>query len=239
MSLKYAVLCLAVMIAAAGIGRADDWPQWRHDAAAGAATAEQVPPNPALRWTRSLPPPTPAWPATQPWIRYDTAYSPIVVDGLLIVGSMTDDSLAAYDLDTGAVRWQFFADGPIRFAPAAAAGRVYCGSDDGYLYCLASRDGKLLWRVRGGPTEHLVLGNQRLISTWPVRGAPLVDGGVVYFAAGIWPFMGIFVHAVDAASGQPLWTNSGDGADFVVQPHKSPAFSGFLRRAIWRPRLPR
>ena len=74
-----------------------------------------------------------------------------MVDGLLIVASMTDDSLTAYDLATGVVRWQFFAGGPIRFAPAAAAGRVYCGSDDGYLYCLTARYGKLLWRVRGGP----------------------------------------------------------------------------------------
>ncbi len=68
-------------------------------------------------------------------------------------------------------------------------------SDDGYLYCLAERDGRLLWKHRGGPSDRKVLGNERMISLWPARGGPVVADGTVYYAAGIWPFMGIFLHA--------------------------------------------
>ena len=71
-----------------------------------------------------------------------------------------------------------------------------------------------------------MLGNDRLISMWPARGAPVVYGETVYYAAGIWPFMGMFVQAVDIASGNVLWTNSGSGANYLVQQHNSPAFAG-------------
>ncbi len=52
----------------------------------------------------------------------------------------------------------------------------------------------------------------------------------IYFTAGIWPFMGIFVHAVDAASGESIWINSGEAMRYVVQPHQSPAFGSFVPR---------
>ena len=76
-----------------------------------------------------------------------------------------------------------------------------------------------------------VLGNGRLIDTWPVRGGPVIAPGkdgkpVVYFAAGIWPFMGVFLHCLDAETGKVVWTNSGDGDDFLTQPHNTQSFSG-------------
>jgi outer membrane protein assembly factor BamB len=52
------------------------------------------------------------------------------------------------------------------------------------------------------------LGNGRLISLWPARGGPVLHNGVVYFAAGLWPAYGIFVHALDAESGQAVWSNT-------------------------------
>ena len=75
-----------------------------------------------------------------------------------------------------------------------------------------------------------ILGNQRLISTWPIRGGPVLLDGTIYFTAGIWPFMGIFIHAVDAQTGKVVWTNSGDSCPYVIQPHNSPAFGGFVPR---------
>ena len=89
--------------------------------------------------------------------------------------------------------------------------RAYIGCDDGWLYCLALADGKLLWKVRGAPPEKADrrhLGNNRLISFWPVRGGPVLAGDTVYFAAGIWPTMGVFVVAVDAQNGELRWRNS-------------------------------
>src|SRR5581483_10654454 len=63
-------------------------------------------------------------------------------------------------------------------------------------------------------------------STWPARGAPVVADGTVYFAASIWPFMGVFVHALDARTGAVKWTNDGDGSVFIQQPHYADAFAG-------------
>ena len=41
----------------------------------------------------------------------------------------------------------------MRFAPAVWKDRVYAASDDGYLYCLAAKDGSLINKWRGGPVR--------------------------------------------------------------------------------------
>ena len=219
-----------VWLAAAGGVRGGDWPQWRYDAGRGAATPDALPERLSLSWTRQLAEPCPAWPASQPRLRFDVSYSPVAAGKRLYVPSMVTDSVTALDTETGRRRWQFYADGPVRFAPIVAEGRVYFASDDGYLYCLDAAGGRLVWRVRGGPTDRRVLGSGRLISTWPIHGGPVLLDGNIYFTAGIWPFMGIFVHAVDAATGGSIWINSGEAMRYVVQPHDSPAFGSFVPR---------
>ena len=202
-----------------------DWPQWRYDHQRGGVVDRPLPENLRLQWTRTLPRPQPAWPRTQPDLQFDVAPSPIVSRGLVLVGSTTNDNLSAYRIESGQLAWQFQADGPVRFAAAADSKRAYFVSDDGYLYAVELESGKLAWRVRGGPANQLNLGNQRMISAWPARGAPVVESGRVYFAASIWPFMGVFIHCVDAVSGQSIWVNSGDGTNWTIQPHGAPAFA--------------
>ncbi len=203
-----------------------DWPTWRADASRSASTDESLPGSLALHWTFQLASPQPAWPAEQGKIRFDASYEPVVARGKLFVPSMVHDSVAAYDIIDGHQLWTFYTNGPVRFAPVAYHDRLLFVSDDGYLYCLSADDGQLIWRFRGGPDDRWVLGNDRLVSMWPARGAPVVYGGTVYFAAGIWPFMGIFVHAVDIQTGHVIWTNSGSGSNYTVQQHNSPAFAG-------------
>jgi hypothetical protein len=65
----------------------------------------------------------------------------------------------------------------------------------------------------------MVLGNERIISMWPARGGPVISGGVIYFAAGVMPFEGVFIHAVDAASGEMIWTNSTSGNIWSLHQH--------------------
>ncbi len=182
-----------------------------------------------LQWAIQPPPPRPAWP-DQPRMPFDAVHRPVAAGDLVLLASARTDSVTALDAATGAVRWRFTADGPVRFAPAIWRDRAFVVSDDGHLYCLDRKTGRLLWKFRGGPTDRRILGNERLISTWPARGAPAVaeDGGkaTVYFAAGIWPFMGVFLHALDARSGAVRWTNSGDGSRFMKQPHTTDAFAG-------------
>ena len=61
--------------------------------------------------------------------------------------------------------------------------------------------GTLRWRFRAVPSARKILGNERLISVWAVRGGPVLVDGILYFAAGVWPFEGIFIYALDAETG--------------------------------------
>ena len=222
-----ALLTLSVGLAA-DPSRGADWPMWRYDAARSAASPDALPTTLHLEWTLELTPAKSAWPGNQTKLQFDAHYEPVVMGRSLFVPSMIRDSVTAYDTETGAFQWRFFADGPVRFAPIARNGKVWFVSDDGCLYCLRADDGTVLWRFRGGPDDRRVLGNDRLISAWPARGAPVLVDDTVYFAASLWPFMGIFIHAVDAETGQAVWTNSGNGTDYTVQQHNGPAFAGVV-----------
>lgn len=191
-----------------------DWPMWRHGLERNGVSLEPLPETLHLHWSRELLKTKPAWP-NEPRLHFDASYEPVVAGKQLFVGSTVDGSLAAFDIATGQLNWRFYSDGPVRLAPAVADGRVYFGSDDGLLYCLEASTGKLLWKLSGAPAERgqrRHLGNGRLISFWPVRGGPVVDDGVVYFGAGIWPTMGVFVRAADAKTGKLLWTNGDSNA---------------------------
>ncbi len=204
---------------------AADWPQWRFGPGRGAITPHALPAKLHLQWTRQLPAAAPAWPKSQTKLQFDLAPEPVAADGRLIVPSTANDTVTAYDTKTGKQLWRFFAEGPVRFAPVATDRKVWFASDDGHLYCLNAVDGKLRWKFNGGPVERWVIGNDRLVSTWTARGGPVYREGKIWFTASIWPFMGIFVHCVDAETGQVIWTNSGDGMNYTVQPHGAPSFA--------------
>jgi len=223
---------LAGLLASAPCLAADgsaDWPMWRHNPARTAVTQHELPGNLSLQWVRREPPPERTWksPINQERMTFDRCYEPVVMGKLLFYGSSRSDRLVAVDTETGAEKWRFYTDGPVRFAPACGGGKVYLASDDGFLYCLNAADGKLLWKFRGAPSARRVIGNERLISMWPARGGPVLVDGKVYFAASIWPFMGIFIHCLDAETGKVVWTNDGSGSTWQPQPHGgSYAFAG-------------
>ncbi len=221
-SVSFVVLLVALFsVHASGA----DWPMWRCDAGRSAATTQQLAPELHLQWVREYPPLEPAWP-DEPRMRFDVCYEPVIKSKTVFVNSPRSDSVFALDAATGAVKWTFYAGGPVRFAPLAWKDKLYFASDDGYLYCLAAADGRLVWKFLGVPTERKLLGNKRLISAWPARGAPVMADDKIYFAAGIWPFMGVFIYCLDAETGQVVWENSGTGAMYINQPHSSPAFAG-------------
>lgn len=221
-----------VFVTAFGAGTdtvsAADWPMWRYNSGRHANSPENLPQELALQWTHTFTPRETVWddPLNQDLMPYDRAFEPIVVGKTLFIGFNDSDKVLALDTDTGKERWRFYTDGPVRLPLAAWKDQIFFTSDDGHLYCLAARDGKLLWKFQGGPTDRRILGNKRLISTWPARGGAVIEDGVVYFAASIWPFMGTFIYAIDAASGAVVWENSGNGATYMLQPHNSPAFAG-------------
>ena len=187
-----------------------DWPQFRNDAGRTAASPEELPEPLHLQWIRELGAPRPAFPL-EVRLLFDASYEPVVAGKTMFVPSMVNDSVTALDTETGSERWRFYAEGPVRFAPVVGEGKVYFVADDGYLYCLNAADGQQLWKFRGlpeGRQDRKLLGHGRLISLWPARGGPVLADGVIYFAAGLWPSDGVFVHALDARSGRPLWSNT-------------------------------
>jgi outer membrane protein assembly factor BamB len=209
--MKKALGGIGLLLACVMVAFAGDWPMWRYDAARSAATPEGIATNPVRLWSRRLPPVRQAWPDEQDQrLNFDASYEPVVVGQRLFLGSPNDGSVTAYDTATGAEKWKFFTEGPVRCAPACWRGRVYAGSDDGYLYCLDGQSGNLLWKFRGAPPDRpdrRQLGNGHLVSFWPVRGGPVVVDGTVYLGAGIWPAFGVFLHALDAETGKVKWTN--------------------------------
>ncbi len=226
MSKHLSIVVLAgLTLQVCSITSASDWPQWRFNAQRGSVTNQPLALELSLHWQRELPAESPAWPALQSKLQFDATAHPVVSGQTLLVNSTVNDSITAYDTRSGEELWRFYADGPVRFAPIAAEKNAYFVSDDGHLYCLDLDTGKQRWRYNGGPSNSRILGNERLISTWPARGGPVLQDGKVFFAASIWPFMGIFIHAVNAETGAPVWINSGDGTNLTIQPHGAPSFA--------------
>jgi hypothetical protein len=64
-----------------------------------------------------------------------------------------------------------------------------------------------VWKYRPGPSEEKVIGNERMISLWPVRTSVLVDQGTVYCGAGVFPYEGIYICALNADDGSVIWKN--------------------------------
>jgi len=122
--------------------------------------------------------------------------------------SSAENLVYAVEAATGKVRWTFAANAPPRYAPAVANGKVYFGSDDGVAWCLNAADGSVVWSVNAAPTGSPR--RRRLISVWPIRTGVLVENGVAYFAAGLFPTEGVYLHAVNAETGKPLWTKAID-----------------------------
>lgn len=215
MTLRVSILSVCLAISAV----AKDWPTYRHDADRSGYTPEKLANDLHLQWSFQMQhAPVPAWPRSKR-MTFDRSPQLIVADGRVFFGSSVDGKLHATDAATGKPLWSFATRGPIRFAPAHYQGRVYATSDDGYLYCLRAKDGQLLWKKRGGPSDEMILGNSRMVSRWPVRGGVAIYDNILYFAAGIWPTDGVSLYALDPATGKTLWLNDTAGSIYLGQPH--------------------
>jgi len=217
------------------VGFAGDWATYRSDIARSGITTENIGPELFLQW-KYIPAhkPKPAWPMPSeelPRMHNDNAYHVVIADGSAFFGSCTTNKIHSINVSNGEIRWTFFAEGPVRFAPTVCDSKVYFGSDDGYVYCLEGKDGSLVWKYRPGPSDEKIIGNGRMISLWPVRTGVLVDDGIVYFAAGVFPYEGLYICALKASDGSVVWKNDtlGDRAHELefggISPHGYPLAS--------------
>jgi outer membrane protein assembly factor BamB len=195
---------------------AQDWPQYKKDNHRSANSSIQIDVSTLGEdWVYSAPQlPVPAWygPAKEdtyalsgplPSMRdYDLAYYPIIVGEKLYYGSTSDNAVHCINVVTGKEEWTFTTGGPIRVAPTFKSGRLYFGSDDGYVYCIDIK-GTLEWKF--SPTENKkkkVLNNNALISFWPVRTGVLVESNIAYFGASLLPWKESYFCAVDIKTGK-------------------------------------
>ncbi len=211
-------LSALLLISMSGVAVAEDWPTYQHNAARMGATAETLSPSLKLRWTyQPASSPRTAWegPRKEPIeghkmvhrVHFDDAHHAVIVGDRVFFGSTVDHQVYCVEGSTGRIVWHHYTEGPIRLAPTVADGRVYFGSDDGTVRCLRAEDGKPLWSHRVSGKDERLLARGEMISRWPVRTGVLVDEGVAYFGAGIFPHETVFLCAVDAATGKEIWRN--------------------------------
>ena len=184
----FTFLCAAPLLSSPV--RAADWPTYRADSSrTGAAEVKLTLPL-KERWVYAAPaPPEMAWAGHENRVmeglvvghrqQFDDALHVAVVGGKLYFGSSVDHRMYCYDLASGEPRWTFFTGAAIRLAPTVCQGRVYFGSDDGHAYCLDAASGRLVWKLRPGPDEEMLLGRGEMISRWPVRSGVTVEDGVM------------------------------------------------------------
>jgi outer membrane protein assembly factor BamB len=212
----FAFICLSNPVL-----QADDWPTYLRSNDRVGTTPEHLALPLSPRWTLSpAEKPTQAWPGPEGREiegkklkrrnTFDDAFHVAVVGPHLYYGSSVDHALRCVDLDSGKTQWTFFTEAAIRLAPTVYEGKVYVGSDDGYVYCLKADDGTLVWKMRAGPAEERIIGRQQMVSRWPVRtGVSVVPdqvhGAVAYFGAGVFPHEVIYLYAVRASDGELLW----------------------------------
>ncbi len=213
-SSRRTALALALLSFTLSPARAE-WPSYRRDSHRSAASWEAMSPELHLQWIfHPRHSPQAAWPLPgeeTPRMHTDRAYHVVVANGLAYFGTSVDNKVYALDVETGNVQWTFYTGGSVRFAPVLNGDRLYVGSDDGYAYCLNAANGSLYWKYRPSPADERIIGNGRLVSSWPLRTGMLVDSGTLYLTAGVFPYEGLYICAVDAETGKEIWKNDTSG----------------------------
>ncbi len=193
---------------------AGEWPTYRHDNRRSGVSEENL--NFPLKplWTHQGGTPRQAWSGPAKWDafsgnaglqsmrNFDPCYYVTIDEGQVYYGSSHDNAVHALDAKSGSERWVFFTEAPVRLPPTLFDGAVYAGSDDGHLYALNSKNGKLIWKDHGAPSERRIPSNASLISLWPVRTSALIANDSLYYAASLTPWESSWLVSVDPKSGQ-------------------------------------
>jgi outer membrane protein assembly factor BamB len=169
----------------------DQWPTYRHDEARSGSTNRAVPAALKRAWRVDI---------------GEKLTSPVVAEGKVFAASVHAHTIYAVDADSGRRLWQYTAGGRVDSPPTIYQGRVLFGSADGYVYCVAARDGVLVWRFRAAPMDQRLMSFEQLESVWPVHGSVLIQNGVLYCLAGRSMFLddGLHFWRLDPKTGEVL-----------------------------------
>ncbi len=125
---------------------------------------------------------------------YSSFNTAAVADGTVYAGtSAVEPGIAAVDLDTGKTLWSVFVEPHLSkedrrgvlSSPTVGGGRLYIGSDSGWLYALDATSGERVWRFQTGGA---------------VRSSPGLAGELLYFGSNDGN-----VYAVEADGGEERW----------------------------------
>jgi outer membrane protein assembly factor BamB len=219
-------IIVAISFLGPALAQAEDWPTYAHDNQRTGVTAEGLSLPLGLMWV--FEPaflPAEGWPLnvngygaykTAPNVNYDDAYQVTAVGEIAYIAASGENRVYAIDVKRGRVLWTFTTEAAPRLAPTIWEGRAYVGSDDGRVHCLDAITGKSIWEFNAAISPQRLLGYDRFGSIWPVRAGVMVDDGVAYFTAGLFPSEGIYLFAVDAGTGKlkyrrPLGGTGNDG----------------------------
>ena len=209
------LIVLSVLTLISNWGYTGDWTTGRYNYYRNARSDEALPNNLDIAWKwKSQQPPRQAWYGPARWdayasIRnlrsmrnYDLAFDPIIVGDYTYWGSSSDNSLYCVSIKTGIIKWRMTAGGAIRLAPTFSDGKIYFGSDDGYVYALSADTGTVIWKYSPTETSDWILNNGHYISRWPCRVGVVVDNGIVYAAFSLLPWKESYLCALNAETGK-------------------------------------
>ncbi len=216
---KFTALILVVLLNNVVL-HAADWPTYRADHQRRGVSEESLTFPLHEQWAHDAKKgPAPAWPEMpaqqdywhnirdlNPTHTYDRAFHVAVAGDRLYYGSSSEDAVYCLDAKTASRLWVFYTEGPVRLAPTLYQEKVYVGSDDGRVYCLDARSGRLVWSHCPAGLNRRIPGNGRMISVWPVRSGIVVEKDVAYACAGFFPNQGVTLCALDAHTGQVIWS---------------------------------
>jgi outer membrane protein assembly factor BamB len=134
--------------------------------------------------------------------------APSVMGSQVLVAEPQTHRVTARDTQTGQLRWSFTAGGRIDSPPTIDRGLCWFGAHDGYVYCLDTADGQLLWKRRVAPSDRRIVAFGQVESAWPVAGSPLLHQDALLVAAGRAADAdgGIFIWCLDPVDGSVNWT---------------------------------
>jgi outer membrane protein assembly factor BamB len=141
--------------------------------------------------------------------------NPKVANGVVYIGS-NDDNVYALNSTNGDLIWNYTTGDDVISVPAVIDGVVYVGSYDYYVYALNATNGSVLWKfetgggVESSPTGSLIwshtTGTDRC-----VQASPAVAAGMVYVASSYVGALNGNVSALDAVTGDLIWSYTTDG----------------------------